>query len=357
LESALARCFDASEKKSAESITEFKFSNNNLTLLCKGGIAFYKEQIPIIDCDEDCAFSIKTNILLEFVKYISAEEVVIGYDSKKQTCLVSSVDKKSKIALQALDHSYEWIESNDENIIFDIKNPQELISKLMFASRFCSNNFQEHPLTAINCNIEAKSFKIRATTGPAFYGTAVEKDITNPTEIYLPKKAPIIIKNIFSAYSLKKCYIASSNIKFESDNCSLIIYLEKTSNDSFPSQITDWSKKKSIAKIKVSSFELSKTLKFFNMLFSESAVKFVLKNGSLDLECKENTSAAKENVPLEEFEGEAESAYNSKILLDCLESLQATWVHLEFITMQDNLCLCKLYSGNTLELLCPVTTF
>jgi hypothetical protein len=63
--------------------------------------------------------------------------------------------------------------------------------------------------------------------------------------------------------------------------------------------------------------------------------------------------AAKELVKTESSTGTTKTAYKSKLFLDCLDSLQSSWVNLDFINMQENYDLCKMSTNDTLVLLCP----
>ncbi len=351
---ALSRCFDACEKKTSESIVSLSFKDSNLYLSAKGAFTLYEETISTISVDDEQTFCIKTSVLLEFVKYISADSLLLVYDDEKKSCLVSSSDKKSKIALQVLDSSVDMGQSNEYNVTFNVSNAQELVSKLSFASKFCSNNFQDHPLTAIHCEVDVDKFKIKSTNGPSFYSSSLTINTNDNIQIFLPKKSPSILKNVFHEVAFDKCSINSRTMLFESGNCKLTFFIEKSGN-SFPDQVMDWLEKKSSSSIKVSVYELSKTLKFFNGVFSEASVNFNIKDGKLNLESKENNMAAKESVVTEECTGEANSAYNSKYFLDCLDSLQSSWVNLDFIEMKSDFYLCRLTQANTLILLCPTT--
>ncbi len=351
---ALSRCFDACEKKTSESVVSLSFSNSNLTLSAKGSFTFYEEIISVISADEDCDFCIKTSTLLEFVKYVSADSIILVYDKDKKSCLVSTSDKKSKMALQVVEAEVDLGQIGEYVVSFDVENSHEIISKLNFASKFCSNNFQDHPLTAIHCEIDINAFNIQSTNGPSFYSSSLPITSSSAMEIFLPKKAPAILKNVFHEQLFNKCSFNKRSVLFESDKCKLTFFVEQ-SNSTFPDQVRDWIKKDSNAKIKASVYELSKTLKFFNGVFNESSVNFNIKDGKLNLESKENNLAAKENVVTEECTGDATSAYNSKYFLDCLESLQSSWVNLDFIEMSESFYICKLTHGSTLILLCPTT--
>lgn len=353
LESALSRCFDACEKKTAESLTQFIFENDKLILSAKGSFTYYEECIDFIECSENAVFTVKTATILEFVKHVSSDCVLLAFDEEKKSCLISSSDKKSKIALQVSDTSIENNIKSEYSVNFSLENPHEFISKLSFASRFCSNNFQDHPLTAIHCHARPNDFEIKATNGASFYTTNLEIKNDKEIEIFLPKKSPVIIKNIFGENALDKCFINSKSVYLESNNCKLTLYIEKAEKDSFPSQISEYTKKSAEASVKVSTFELTKTLKFFNGVFSDSPVNFNVISGKLVLESKENNMAAKESVTTESCSGEAASAYIAKLFVDCLDSLQSSWVDLDFITMQENFCICKLKHDKTTILLCP----
>jgi DNA polymerase III sliding clamp (beta) subunit (PCNA family) len=355
LGSALSRCYDACEKKALESIVSLSFENSKLTLSAKGPFSFYEEVISTISVDEDCVFCLKTSTLLEFVKYISADSLILVFDSEKKSCLVSSYDKKSKIALQAIEATVELGQVGDYQVEFDVDNAHEFIAKLNFASKFCSNNFQDYPLTAICCEADIDNFIIQSTNGPSYYSSEIK--INNQQaciQIFLPKKSASILKNVFHEQLFNKCSISGRAVLFESDNCKLIFFVLE-SNNTFPDQVSDWIKKDSQASIKVSVYELSKTLRFFNGVFQEASVNFNIQDEKLSLESKQNNVAAKESVVVEECTGDAKSAYNAKYFLDCLESLQSSWVNLDFIEMNTDFYLCKLTHSNTLILLCPTT--
>lgn len=356
LEDALARCYDACEKKASESMIKLVFDSSHILLQTKGSFTFYEEKIPLISCDESVSFCLRTHTLLEFVKHIGSDNLILAHDLEKNTCLVSSEDKKSKIALVPVDVDINLGQIDNYNIKFDIENSMDFIGKLIHAAKFCSINFQDHPLTGIYCHSSYDKFEIKSTNGPMFYGTSLEIKSPDTIDIFLPKKAPAIIKNIFDSTSgvLKSCSLNKRSMQLESDNCKLIIHIESDAGTSFPDQIVEWTEKESVASIKVSTYELAKSLKYFAGIFSETSVNFSVKD-TLTLEAKENSIAAKESVLVEEISGEASSAYNAKYFLDCIDSIQSSWIKVDFIKMKDDFCLCKLTAQNTLVLLCPTT--
>jgi len=359
LELALSHAYDATEKKASESFCQLDFSSNNLKITTKGAFTAYEESLAVIKCDEAVKFSVKTSTLLEFVRHINADDLIMSYDSNKNNFLISSGDKKSKLAIQSVNITFDPIVDAEENI-YEIPNSNELISKLSFASRFCSNNFQDHPLTGIHCSFEKTKLILKSTNGATFYSSEVQVEGKEVSELYLHKKTFSILKNIFDSESLQKISINKNSIVLKSLNNCLQIFIEKAV-DNFPNQINDWLDKESSAEIKVSTFELIKSLKFFNGIFGDASVQINAENNILELSCKEKTSedkkesniAAKESVVVEHLSGTTKSAYNSKYFLDCLDSLQSTWVELKFINMHDSFDLCKMTANNTLILLCP----
>ena len=356
-ELALSHCFDATERKAADSFCQMSFANGELKLTTKGSFTIYEESIKTIKCDADCDVTIKTATILEFVKYINSDDIILVYDNIKHTCLVSSGDKKSKLAVPQVDLKFEEIkqEMNDCDI-FQITNSVELVTKLNFASKFCSNNFQDHPLTNIHCEVKPDEIELKSANGPGFYNSTIKVTGSNTSEFYLPRKTPSILKNIFDSEALEQISIDKNSIVFSSINNRLQVFIERT-KDSFPDQILEWLKddKTEEAKAKVSIYELSKALKFFNGIFSQSSIQCKIDNGDIELSCAddENKIAAKETVPTESSSGQTKSSYTSKLFLDCLESLQSAWVELSFITMQPDFALCKMSSNDTLVLLCP----
>ena len=200
----------------------------------------------------------------------------------------------------------------------------------------------------------AEKFNIKSTNGPAFYGTKLSKANTENIEFYMPRKSPGIIKNIFSGQNLKKLSINQTSALFESEKSKLKIYLEKCEKNSFPNQIIEWSVKEQDANIKVSSFELYKTLKFFNGVFSDDKTRFTI-NDSLTLESssQSNDLAAKENIIVEKCTGQAKSMYSTKFLIDSLDAIQSSWLNLDFIKKQDDCYILKITNNETLVLLCP----
>jgi DNA polymerase III sliding clamp (beta) subunit (PCNA family) len=349
LESALSKCFDACERQSGDSFTQFSFANSTLTLSSKGTVAFYEETIDTISASEDGKFSIKTPILLEFVKHVSTEDVTIEYNSEKESCIVYS-DKKTKIELQVSDIVVINDRESTYKSDFKIENPSEFIAKLNYATKFCAN---ESPNDSVNLLIENNKLTIRSISGPTFFSTEMSITSNGETEIFLPKKSPSIIKNIFSDNLLEKFSFNKFSVLLESSKCKLVIYLSKDTNETFPVQILQWVTKDATATLKVSSNELNKSLRFFNGVFSKGAVEVSASKGELNIECKENQMNAKENVIVEEIEGEASSKYVTKFLLDCLESMQSPWVNLSFIKLQESQFICKITSGNTVTIICP----
>jgi hypothetical protein len=358
LEMCISNCYDACERKASESITKLKFNSNKLIVSCKGAFTFYQQEMVPTSVDSDCEFYLKTSTILEFVKHVGCEELILAYDENKKVCMVSTVDKKSKIAFQTLNLEMLEETENSFEVSFEIQNPHEFVHKLINASKFCS--LYDYPLTGIHCKVNESTFEIKATNGPAFYGTSIKKAETAEEEFYLPKKAPSILKNIFSGSTLKTLSINSKCALFESNNCKLKIYLEKSEKNSFPNQIIEWANKSPEAKVKVSNFELSKTLKFFNGIFSDDRAKFNI-NDSLVLESSTNKSntdvkneiAAKETIAVEHCSGVAQSMYSIKFFLESLEALQSAWIELDFINMKEDYFICKITNDETLVLLCP----
>jgi hypothetical protein len=115
LELALSHCFDATEKRGADSFCQLDFNFGNLKLTTKGSFTVYEESIKTIKCDTDCKLSIKTLTLLEFVKYINSDEIILAYDDVKKACLISSGDKKSKLALPQVDITFDSIVDDENN--------------------------------------------------------------------------------------------------------------------------------------------------------------------------------------------------------------------------------------------------
>lgn len=350
LELALSHSCDACINKP---IIQLHFLNDRLTITSKGEFTQYEESISIEQINEECVFSLKAATLLEFVKHISSDNIILTFDKEKQSCLVSSEDKKTKIAIQTLDIKIDNIEINNYEISFQEMNFLELLKRLNFASKFCSLSFQDYPLTGIHCLIKNNRFEIKSTNGPAFYSAQLPKAKTDDFEFYLPKKSPIIIRNVFSDKPITSFSVRNDSILIESENRKLKVFLEKCEKDSFPTQIIEWIKKEPSAKVKISIYELAKSLKFFISIASDSNVNFTIKNDTMWLEAKENTIAAKESMVTEEISGEAISAYNPRFLLDCLESLQSSWAGINFIKMQEDFYLIKISDEDTTALLCP----
>jgi len=358
-EIALSHAYDSTEKKAAESFCQLDFSGTNLKISARGAFTAYEESLSIIKCDDAAKFSIKTSVILEFVRHINSEELMVSYDQTKNNFLVSSGDKKSKLAIQTSDAKFEDIVDSGDNI-YKILNPSELINKLSFASRFCSNNFQDHPLTGIYCSFEKKSLSLKSTNGSTFYSSEVEINGENPCDFYLHRKTFSILKNIFDKDPIQQISINKNSIVIKSANNCLQIFIEKTI-DKFPNQIDEWIEKDSTADIKVATFEMIKSLKFFNGVFGDASVQLSTESNNLILSCKgresedkkESVLAAKESIVAEHINGTTKSAYNSRYFLDCLESMQSTWVELNFINMQNSFDLCKMTANGTLILLCP----
>jgi hypothetical protein len=97
LELALSHAYDSTEKKASESFCQLDFDSSNLKITTKGAFTAYEESLPVIKCDEAVKFSVKTSTLLEFVRHINADDLIMSYDTTKNNFLVSSGDKKSKL--------------------------------------------------------------------------------------------------------------------------------------------------------------------------------------------------------------------------------------------------------------------
>ena len=352
LELALAHCYDATEKKASESITQFAFKDKELTLKCKGAFTFFEETISNIELDEDCTFSLKTSLLLEFVKHITSDSIFVVFDNQKKTCLISGSDKKSKLALQSVDCVISDSSDDEYDISFNVTY-LDFINKLTYASRFCALNFESYPLTAIHCHIKDTKLQIQSTNGMGFYQTSVDKELTEELEIYIPKKSPIVIKNIFGDGHFEKISVNKNNVMFKSDRCKLKIFLEKCEFGLFPEQIVSWLDEQSVATIDVSSYELSNTIKLFNSLFNECSVCLKVGDDKLEVFSEENGLAVKETVVVENCTGESNSFYNSKSIIDCIESIQSSWIKMDFIPRQNEYNLCKFIAGGNIILLCP----
>jgi hypothetical protein len=352
LEMFLNKCFEACEKKSSESVTLFKFKDKNLTLTTKGSFTYLEAEIKNIDCD-DMEFTIKTAAILEFVKYISAEEIVIVYDNEKKSCLVSSADKKSKIAFQIIDETFEDNFSSDLISKFSISSIEDFVSKLNYASKFCSNNLDDYPLTGIHCNLEKGNLTLKSTNGPSFYQTCVQVESDNEFEFYIHKKSPGILKNILSNENIVSIGVNNKYFFVETENIKLKMYIEKPDKNSFPSQVTEWLDKESVCQIKVSSFEFIKTLKYLNGVISNSIIKISTQNSSAILESSQSNFAAKEFLSTEQISGEISASYNTKYLIECLDALPFSWIYVDFIQMQDDFYICKISHDKNISLLCP----
>lgn len=360
LESALSRAYDACEKKADEAITELSFKGNVCEVCAKGAFTYYEESFNMDNnVDEECAFCLKLSSLLEFVKYSSTEELLMVYDSDKKTCIISSTNKKSKIAFSTVDASVRDPDMNPGDVSFVTPNMGELLHRLNIATKFCYLTTLDYPLTAIHCLVSGNKFEIKSTNGAAFYKYVMDKAPTEQAEIYIPRKAPPIIRNVFKTASLKKMSIGPNSVLFESDTAKLKVFLEKSEYNSFPTQILQWAEKTSDIKVKVSLFELQKTLKLFSGIYTDPIIKVKVDDGKFELECKENSVASKEVVVVEESSGTAESNYDAEFFLNCIESIESPWVELEFIPMQESYYLCKFshsmqHEGATLSLLAPI---
>jgi DNA polymerase III sliding clamp (beta) subunit (PCNA family) len=352
LEIALSKCFEAGEKKTSESLTFFQFENNILKLTTKGAFTFYETSIEGIDC-EKMSFTLKTSAILEFVKYISSDEIIIVFDETKNSCLVSSADKKSKIAFQVTDEKFEDRQSADLSCKFTIANLEEFILKLNFSSKFCSNNIDDYPLTGIHCNIKQNNFELKSTNGPSFYQTNLEIDSKDNFEFYLHKKSPNIIKNVLTNESVKTFGVNNKYFYIETEKSKLKIFIEKCEQNSFPSQITDLLDKEKICSMKISAFEFSKTLKYLNGIIPNATSKIVCQNNVVTLEASQLNFAAKETLAVETLSGEVGAAYNTKYLIDCLDALPFSWVNIDFMLMQDSFFICKISHDSNIALLCP----
>jgi DNA polymerase III sliding clamp (beta) subunit (PCNA family) len=183
-------------------------------------------------------------------------------------------------------------------------------------------------------------------------------------ELYIPKKSPMIIKNIFGDIGIKKISFSEKTILFEAETSQLTLHVESNEQNAFPNKVLSWLSKEPAATLKVSNFELSKTIRFFNGIFDKSIISLAIDDGVLtvnsaqdkDSSAKDVTIAAKEIVVVEESTGEATSSYNSKYILDCLDAVNSHWVNIDFITMQKTFCIARITQGETLILLCPTTS-
>ena len=272
---------------------------------------------------------------------------------------------KSKMKLQVASVIIEKYQESESVTCFQVETASDLIAKLNFASKFCSIPEPGKNVSSIHCTITQDLLSIKATTGAILYDTSIDIKSENEAKIYIPKKAPAIIKNIYHDVVIEKCTIYNRSIQFESSYGKLTVYLEAFQDDDFPEQIMEWKKKPSDAKIKASIFEITKTLKFFNLMYTNTRLS--VDEGKLNLQAAQFETkdvkdsqdekkgiASKEQILVEECTGKASSDYPVKSLIECLEALQAIWVNLEFINMGEDLFICKLTHGNTVILLCPL---
>jgi DNA polymerase III sliding clamp (beta) subunit (PCNA family) len=350
LESALNRCFEACERKVSESEVNLEFCENKLKLTTKGPVTYYEETIPTISCDDDNAFSLKTSMLLEFVKHVGSEVIILSFSPEKKSCMVSTDTKKSKIAIPTLTSEFHLGQVGSFDVQFEIENSHEFLSKMMHSMKFCSND--SHPFDSIHCKITKDTLEVKATNGPSFYSSKLDIISTGDLEVLLPKKSPVILKNIFLEH-FKKCSVNSRAMQFESESCKLTIFIAKAEDDSISEKILELTTQTADAKIKVSVHEISKTLKFFCGIFDKNNVDLKIEDGILSIRYTEGQTGAIETVTCEECSGSTETQYNPKSLLDCLDSIQSSWVNMDFIKILDGFFLCKLTNTNTIILLCP----
>lgn len=358
LEASLLRCYEASEKKSNESITNFDFKNNSLKISCFGDIAHYTEVLDLITLEDEGNFSIKTSVLLEFVKHSSDEIITFNYNNSKSSCLIESGNKNSKISLPIELENLTSFEYSGDSETIKIKEPLDFLSKLNHASKFCSDNFSDLNLRGIYCTVNLTKFEIKSTNGISMYCSNIECDSNLNKTFILPKKSPQIIKSIFSKYVLNTIEIYTNCVIYYSNNISVKILLENSEENLFPSQIFDLLKNKSKASIKISSHELIKSFKFMHSMFKNESVNVFAKNNNIELLYQNNDKklAAKEQIVCESFLGEADSPFYPSMFIDCLEAINSSWATIDFIELENDWCLCQFKSENVLILLCPVSS-
>jgi len=354
LDLALNRCFEAGEKKTSESVTKFNFVNDVLNLSTKGAYTYFEEKVAVIKCDQNFSICLKTAQVLDFVKYVSCEKVTLVFSQEKNSCILSA-ENKTKLVLQTVEQDIDDFNHSAYDCTFNFKDSNEFANKLKFASKFCSTNFQDHPLTAVHCSLDNNCMILKSTSGPSFYQSSLECELSSPFDFYIHQKSHTIIKNIFAIFEFNKCSVNKNHLVLENDFAKLKIFLE-SSNSTFPEQVTDWLSKTPDCVVKVSSHELLKSLKFLNDVFSNPNVVIKCEKGKLSLECLESNSASKDYIDIEELQGEAESKYSVKLFVDCLESLQSPWVSLNFIEMNDKFFLCKIIADKTTTLICPISS-
>ena len=371
LESALSRCYHASEKRASDSIVKFSVQEKTIQVSSRGGLAFYVETCDINEIDQVCEpFYVYTSTILEFIKHASTDEVIVARVDET-TCIVSTTDKKQKIALQIIDTSEA--PENPQSYLAEVNSQDfvDIVNKINSASKFCSADFQQHPLNAIHLHFEQTKLTIQSANGPMFYRHECPVSIKTLNasgfagfEMYIPKKAPVIIKNVFADIIINSMKFSEKLILLESEKSSLILYIESNEQNIFPNKVLSWLTKERKSYIKLSHFEISKTVKFFNGIFDDPVISLELKNEELYVESIKNSEAsakdtgiaAKEVVSLEESEGSSKSSYNSRYILDCLEAIAAPWINIDFVEMQGSFCIARITHGGTLILLCPTTS-
>lgn len=352
LESVLARCFEATEKRASDSTCQMAFSGNTLTICTRGSYTWFEEKMHGLNIDEDCVFSIKTSTMLEFVKHVNSEQLIISYDDNKKSCVVSSVDKKSRIAFQTIDLSIEQIDSKEEYLV-NVKNPSEFFAKLGYASRFCSSDYQHYPLTHIHCDFSEKGLQIQTTNGLIYYNSFIENPSEATFQFYLPRGIPQIAKNIFGEGKLKQISLSSKCIIFKSEELTLLVNIDTTEKE-FSQDIPLWITKPENASMKISVSELLHAMKLFNSVLSECPVQFSLSDTKVELVVKDTAFAAKESINPESLSGKANSTYNCKLFLSCLDVLTSSWVNMKFINLENSeLSICVFDCPNTTVMLCP----
>jgi hypothetical protein len=347
LEASVSRCYEACQKKSDLSVIKIECVDKKITVSSKGAFTYYEEKLPIPDVNvENFVIHLKTSTFLEFLKHISSSEIVMSIVLEKKSCLVASADKKSKMALQILEPSVEKGQIGEFTGSFSLSSWNEFINTLNHASKFSSDNINDHLLKWIHCEIvkPMEVFHIKSSNGSTFFSSEynIEIDTENSLEFYLHKKCPVILRDIFNNLTIEFCQFNSRVLMFSSGACELYVYIEKSDENSFPEQAVEIASRPSEAQIRVSAHELTKSLKFFNSVLQDATINFKVKDGKFLLVTQDANLAAKEDVITEICDGEATDTFHCKKFVDCLDALGSSWVELHFIKLVEDKFCCKM---------------
>lgn len=352
LESELTSAYEIS-LKSNESYINLKASADAMIFSSTGAFASYSNKITLQNKDTfTCKVKIKT--LLDFVKNVSTPAIILTYNLEKNSLIVASSNKKSKMAIQCESSESQTNESLDTvNTTFSLNLDQyKLITNhLDLAASFCSLNSAEFPLTGVNVSCINKNLVFKSTNGILFFKSKMEMLNELNFNIFMHPKTGNVMKVIKESSGIT-IDITSRNMIIKNNNMTLKIML-LSSNDKFPYHINDLSYKTTEVNFRPDIVDFKRGI---NMLSSISSGSILVElSDRLYIATTDSSLAAKEEIELEHVSGSAKSNYDGKMVMDSLNCFKNNKIDFEFIEMNESVTLLKMFDTEKEVFICPST--